>query len=190
VRTVRADPWYTWELRDQYNQTPNPPPSSAPATTEELRVAHNIAIAEGDDARARDRQRELVDRLRVSVAMPFTDGTSLLGEQFSPGAAPALTLYFRAAGAAPSDLQFRIDSMVTAKPRLSLVQADLTTRQVNEPFALPARGWKRGYIYSLRSEIRQRPGAERFLGYFEQDRRGTTPRPSSGADTISLLELR
>jgi hypothetical protein len=190
VRTVRADPWYTWELRDQYGQTPNPPPTSAPGTPEELRVAHNIAVAEGDDARAHDREAELVDRLRVSVAVPFTDGTSLLGELFTRGVAPALTLYFHAVGPARSDLQFHIDSTVTAKPRFSLVGVDSTTRQVNETFALPARAWKRGYIYSLRSEIRQRPGSERYVGYFESVDRRTAPRLANGAESVTLLDLR
>jgi hypothetical protein len=191
VRTVRPDPWYTWELRDHFGQSPNPRPQDAPRTTEDLRIAHNAALAAGDDERARDLQQRLVDRIRVSVAVPFNDGTQLLGEELIPGAAPVLALYFKAVGPARGEIQFRIDSQVVSRPAFSLVGADPATRQVNEPFPLPAKAWKRGYIYSLRNEIRQRPGAERFTGYFESpDRHGPGPQPANGIDSITLLDLK
>jgi hypothetical protein len=56
--------------------------------------------------------------------------------------------------------------------------------------SLPARGWKRGYIYSATSELRQRPGTERFTGYFVTDGKSMPPHPANGSTGIVLLTLR
>jgi hypothetical protein len=190
VRTVRPDPWYTWELRDHFGQTPNDVPSTPPATPEELRIAHNAALATGDEARAKQTEDALRAQLRVSIGVPFTDGSTLIGEQHMQGAADKLALYFRAAGPAPSDWNFRVDGTLEAKPPLSLVPADSVVREMGEPFTLPARTWKRGYIYSVTSELRQRPGTERFNGYFVTDGKSMPPRPANGSASILLLTLR
>jgi hypothetical protein len=190
IRTVKADPWYTWELRDQFGQTPNDVPATPPVTPEELRIAHNAALATGDDARAREYENALRAQLRLSIGVPFTDGSALIGEQTTQGAADKLALYFRAAGPMASDSNFRIDGTVEAKPSLSLVPADSVVRELGEPFALPARTWKRGYVYSVTSELRKRPGTERFTGYFVTDGKSMPPRPVNGTPSIALLVLR
>jgi hypothetical protein len=190
IRTVRPDPWHTWELRDQFGQTPNDVPATPPTTPEELRIAHNAALATGDEARAKQYEDALRAQLRLSISMPFTDGTALLGERLTQGAANKLTLYFRAAAAMACECTFRIDAAVEARAPLSLVPPDTVVRQVGEPFPLAPRTWKQGYIYSVTSELRPRPGTERFVGYFESDGKSMPPRPASGGNGIVLVVLR
>jgi hypothetical protein len=186
---VRPDPWATWELRDHFGQTPNEVPATPPSTPEELRIAHNAAVATGDEARAKQYEDALLAQLRVSISMPFTGGLALLGERLTQGAADKLALYFRAGGPTASDCNFRIDGTVEARPPLSLVPPDSVVREVGEPFALPMRTWKQGYIYSVASELRQRPGTERFAGYFVTDGKSTPPRAATGSKTISLVVM-
>jgi hypothetical protein len=189
IRTVRPDPWRTWELRDQFGQTPNDVPATPPVTPEELRIAHNAALAIGDEARAKEYENALRAQVRVSVGVPFTDGSALIGERYTKGAADTLALYFRAAGPTASETNFRVDGAIDAKPPLSLVPADTVVRELGEPFPLPARTWKHGYIYSVTSEIRKRPGTESFTGYFVTDGKSMPPRPANGSAKVSLLVL-
>ncbi|HEX4447346.1 MAG TPA: glycosyltransferase family 39 protein, partial [Polyangiaceae bacterium] len=117
MRTVRPDAWATWELRDEFGQTPNPLPGASPATLDELRVAHNAAVASGDAGRAGEYQTRLLARLDARPSTKFSDGTVLLGERFKRGADPILELYFLAPGPSPvPDRQFEIQSVVQSAP--------------------------------------------------------------------------
>ncbi len=191
IRSVRPDRWYTWELREQFGQTPNPAPEGEPATLEEFRIAHNVAVAEGDPARAERYLTEVVARLDSQAATKFTDGTLLLGEQYTEGVAPSLRVFFQAAGPADvEDRQFEIQSVVVKAPFLSLVKADKKAKSVGMPLAIPPRLWKPGFIYVDRTEIRQRPGLEHFTGFFTGGKDATRPKPVDGAREITLLTLR
>jgi hypothetical protein len=192
IRTVRPDPRYTWELREQFGQTPNPSPSSdpPPGTIEELRIAHNVAVATGDSERATEYEKQFVGQLDSSATAKFTDGTLLLGEQYTGGVAPALCLFFLAAGPAAADaLQFEIQSVVQKTPRWSLVRADKGARAVGMPFAIPPKLWKAGFIYVDRTVIHHRPGVERFTGFFEGGKGTTQPKAVDGVHEIPLLTL-
>ena len=191
IRTVRADPWYTWELRAQFEQTPNPPPAGEPSTLEEIRIAHNIAVADGDSARADHYLAELATRIDSQAATKFTDGTLLLGEIYTGGVAPVLRVFFQAAGPADTDdRQFDIQSVIVKAPLLSLVRADNKVRAVGMPLAIPPRLWKAGFIYVDRTEIRQRPGVEYFTGFFTGGQEATRPKAVDGQREIPLLTLR
>jgi hypothetical protein len=190
VRTVRADRWYTWELREQFGQTPNPAPERPPVTLDEFRIAHNVAVAEGDSGRAEQYLAEVVARLDSQAATTFTDGSRLLGERYTPGIAPMLGVFFLAAGpASADDQQFDIQSIVTKAPRLSLVRADDEAEPVGMPLAIPPKLWKADFIYAGRTEIHRRPGLEHFTGSFVGGKDATRPKPVSGAKEISLLTL-
>ncbi len=192
-RTVRPDPWYTWELRDEFGQTPNPlPPFDPPPTTlDGLRIAHNAALATGDAARAEALHSQLAARLDSHAATKYTDGTLLLGEVYTQGVAPVLDVYFQAAGpAAADDLQFDIQAIVERAPIFSLVEADNRPKATGMPLAVPPRLWKPGYIYASHTEIRQRPGRERFVGFFTGGNEAARPRPVDGARDVTLLTLR
>jgi len=189
VVTVRADPWYTWELRDELGQTPNPPPAAEPVTPEELRVAHNIAVAAGDGARADAFEAKLVEKLLVYPAATFTDGTRLLGVRVTPGFAPTLEVYLAAAGPSRDGAEFEIETSIRSGPRLSLVAADDAPTVLRPPLLVSPRAWRRGYIYASRSRVGPRPGSEVVSGYFTGLDKGRTPRPRDGSTKIRLLTI-
>jgi hypothetical protein len=189
VRTVRPDPWSTWELRETFGQQPNPAPEGPPQTLEEIRVAHNVALAAGDPARAADLQKQLVGQLEATTAK-FTDGTLLLGQRFTRGVAPVLDLYFEASGpAAADDIQFDIKSVIERAPVVSLVGPDDKVKAVGMPLVTPPRLWKAGFIYADHTEIRHRPGREVYTGFFIGGSDQNRPRPVDGGDLV-LLTLR
>jgi Dolichyl-phosphate-mannose-protein mannosyltransferase len=189
VRALRPDPWYTWELRQAFGQAPNPVPDRPPQTLDELRIAHNAATAAGDSARAAELRKQIVNQLDANTAT-FTDGTQLLGERFTRGVAPALDLYFLAAGpAVADDIQFDIKSVVERPPLFSLVGADDKIKAVGMPFVIPPRIWKAGFIYLDHTEIRHRPGREAYSGFFIGGSDQTRPKEVDGND-LPLLTLR
>jgi hypothetical protein len=166
MRTVRADPYWTWELRAHFGQVPNPLPGAPPVGREELRIAHNMAVASGDTALAQRLQAKLLAAVDRRAATAYDDGTKLLGALFVPGVAPELVVYFLSAGPSTADQAFDIYSEVVQPERWSLVPADPTVKAVglNVPFSTTL--WKAGFIYASTSEIRRRPGRERFFGYW------------------------
>ena len=186
VRSVRPDPWYTWELRDEFGQSPNPVPEGPPQTLDAIRIAHNAAVVAGDQARAAELQKQLVAGLDA-VTATFTDGTLLLGEHYARGVAPMLDLYFLAAGpAVADDIQFDIRSVIQRAPLLSIVEADDKAKAVGMPLAIPPRFWKAGFIYADHTEIRHRPGREVYTGFFIGGTDQTRPKEVDGNDVVLL----
>jgi 4-amino-4-deoxy-L-arabinose transferase-like glycosyltransferase len=181
VRTIRPDPWGTWELREHYEQSPNPAPREAPSSLEQIRIAHNVAVAAGDTAGTVEWRGKLMQVIDTSSATTFTDGTRLLGRRFVRGVDPTLEIYFLAAGPLASEFLFEVTSVVEAAPPLSLVPPDDKVKKYGPPFALSPRLWRSGFIYVERVDVRHRPGRERFSGYFETQATGnaTTPAPGS-----------
>ncbi|HLK41626.1 MAG TPA: glycosyltransferase family 39 protein [Polyangiaceae bacterium] len=188
VRSIRPDPYYTWELRDHLGQGPNTAPLADPVTRDELRVAHDIAVVEQDADRATRYFRALEAQLDTEPATTFSDGTRVLGVRYTPGVAPVLEVYFLAAGPTPTEDQFEIESLVWQKAPWSLVRADDKVRVVGVPFVVPTTLWKSGYIYVERAEIRHRPGREAFAGYFISPK-GSPPKPRDGPARLPLLSL-
>jgi hypothetical protein len=58
------------------------------------------------------------------------------------------------------------------------------------PLAIPPRMWKTGFIYASHTEIRHRPGRERFVGFFVGGPDLSRPKPVDGARDVPLLTLR
>jgi len=187
IYRVRPDAFLTWELRHHYGQEPNPEPSAPPETLEQLRVAHNLAISR-NDAEAADGRRAALEAKLARLAVRYDDGTVLLGTHLERGVAPRLGTYFLAAGPSPNELQFAIRSRVIAAKRCSLVGADPKERTVGIPFALPPSLWRPGYLYASHTEIRSRPGRERFYGAFYSRNGGAVPKPVTGPTKVTLLE--
>jgi hypothetical protein len=187
VRTVRADPWYTWQLRDAYGQSPNPVPRDAPRTLDDVSMAHNAAIAAGDIALAKSYEKQLVDALGSGHVVRFSDGIGLLGEQLTAGVAPELALYFLAPGPAETDYEFKVESILDRKRALSLVPPDDVPAKFGAPFTIPPTLWKKGFIYVDRVEIRFRPGNERFYGGLASPDRRAPPQTSDGSGSVLLL---
>jgi hypothetical protein len=160
VRTIRRDAWRTWELRDAWGQTPNPPPESDPVTPDELRIAHNVAVASGRSATAVDLSKRLEGSLDESIAADLAGGARLLGRRMVKGVAPVLELYFVAGSSSADDAQVKITSETQPSPSFSLVPRDDKTKEVGMPFVIPPKLWRPGYVYVDRTEVAPRPGKE------------------------------
>ncbi len=189
VRTIRRDDWVTWELRDALGQQPNPYPTGEPHTLEQLRIAHNIAVAKGETDKASGLEQQLMRRLDTRVAAAFDDGTRLLGQLYEPGVAKELTLMFRAPGAGKDDWEFALDSKVEKKKPLSLVPPDNKTEQGGAPFDVPPPLWKTNFIYAEHAVIHKRPGREVFQGRFEPLEKGHPYPKLVGGSEVHLLDL-
>lgn len=156
-REVVADPWLTWELRTHFGQTAEVP-AGAPVTLEQKRIAHNIAVAAGDEGRARGLLEEIGKAL-TPVHAGFDDGSELVGTTYHEGARSLLTLYVLAGGPSAADVQLTVRSRVVKGAALSLTIADPTEREVGIPVGLAPQRWKKGFLYSDPVAIRKRPGA-------------------------------
>ncbi|HTQ45328.1 MAG TPA: glycosyltransferase family 39 protein [Polyangiaceae bacterium] len=190
VRTIRPDAWATWELRDALGQQPNPYPTDTPHTLEQLRIAHNIAVAKGDTDAATALEQKILGQLDTHVAAAFDDGTRLLGQKYESGVQKELTLMFRAPGAAHDDWEFALDSQVVKRKPLSLVAPDSKIEQGGAPFRVPPTLWRTGFFYAEHAVIHKRPGREHFQGRFEPLERGKpVPKLVGGTGEVSLLDL-
>jgi hypothetical protein len=185
LRRIVPSPFIAWELRDRFDLTPNEPPTAAPVTFEEQRIAHNIAVSRGDVAGAEKWLTALLAGSNRSAAHIFKDGNELLGTRLEHASSFVYSVYFRAAGPDPSEPELAMHSVVEAAPAGSLVEKDGVTAEVGMPFAIPASRWKRGYVYDSITEIIHRIGQERWYGAFR------APRDSfrDPGPTLELLRL-
>ena len=186
-REIAPDPWRTWELRIHFGQFAGVP-ATAPQTFEEKRIAHNLAVFQGDAARASALAAELERDLRPLHAR-FDDGTELVGTTFHEGARSLLTLLVRASGPTKGDTQLTVKSRVTERATLSTTMADPTEREVGIPLAVAPQRWRAGFLYADPVPIRKRPGTEVFRAQFWSRDRTPFPRPASGA-AVEVLTLR
>jgi hypothetical protein len=186
LRDVVADPFATWELRHHLAQEPIEEPGGAPVTDEQLRIAHNLAVARGDGASAEKLLAKLLQGSNQTLRTRYSDGTELLGAKYEEGASRVLTLYFRTGDAVEPGADFAVHSRVVEGLSWSLVPADWQVRDVGLPSALPRKFWKRGFVYSSVTEILKRPGKERFYGSF---RGPSAPGAIGRKEPLTLLEL-
>ena len=162
IRSVRADPWVTWEWRTLLGQSA-PAPTTAPVSTDDLRIAHNAALARGDAAGAAQLRAALEARFNLPVSARFAGGTTLLGGVQRRGARRSVTLYF-VAGAFAGDARFSVRAKVEAPPRFSTLPADPAVLEIAGAPAWPTSLWRPGAIYSIQAVYRKRPGTEVLSG--------------------------
>ncbi|WP_437575102.1 ArnT family glycosyltransferase [Sorangium sp. So ce887] len=189
-REIVPDPFLTWELRTHFGQ-PAEPPAGPPETLEQKRIAHNIALAAGDDARAAALRAEITAAL-APLGARFDDGTELLGTTFHEGARSLLTIVVRAGGPATSDVALTVRSRVVERAPLSTTMADPVDREVGLPTAISPQRWRAGFLYADPVPIRKRPGTEVFWASLRARDRGRAPRlvDSGGAPEVEVLRLR
>jgi hypothetical protein len=185
LRDIEPDPWAAWELSEHFGEHQVEPPSTVPEDLEQLRIAHNAALARGDEARA----RELLSRLTQEASLPscaYDDGTRVAAVHFERGSSDVLTVLLEAGPASSGDRRFRIDSTVEAPPVFSLTPKDPTLREVGLPTVVPPALWKPRYLYSSVTEVLKRPGRERYFGRFVG---AGAPVPGTGSEICNLLVL-
>ncbi|HWZ88896.1 MAG TPA: hypothetical protein VNW92_08600, partial [Polyangiaceae bacterium] len=186
LRRIAPDPFLTWELRDRFELSPNEPPTIPPVTFEDLRIAQNIAVSRGDEAKAERLRAALLTGCDVSARRSFGDGDELLGTRLERSASFVFTVYFRAAGPDSNEPELVMHSVIEAAPTGSLVAKDSTVADVGVPFAIPPSRWKRGYVYASVTEIIKRIGRERWYGTFRAAREAGNRDPAA---TLELLRL-
>ncbi|XXY53106.1 glycosyltransferase family 39 protein [Sorangium sp. So ce269] len=189
-REIAPDPFLTWELRAHFGQ-PAEPPAGAPETLEQKRIAHNIALAAGDGARAAALLAEISAAL-APLGARFDDGTELLGTTFHEGARSLLTIFVRAGGPAASDVALSVRSRVVERAPLSTTMADPIYRDVGLPTAISPQRWRAGFLYADPVPIRKRPGTEVFWASLRARDRGRAPAlvDRGGASEVEVLRLR
>jgi hypothetical protein len=170
LREVTPDPYLTWELRDRFGFGPNPPPDAAPAGFEQIRIAHNIAVALGDAANAEHWLTQLLSGCDRSHQRSFPDGDALLGSRLERGTSLVFSVYFLAAGPDPNDPELAMRSVVQSSPWGSLVAPDDKLADVGMPFTIPASRWHSGYVYASITEVIRRIGRERWYAKFQSPR--------------------
>lgn len=187
IYTVVPDPFVTWELRHHLDQTPNPAPTVPAKTFEQKRIAHNVAVAAGDTALAARLRQELEGELDRTTATHYPDGIELLGTRVTKGVVEKLGVYFLASGPIDPDAMFHIKSEVERDAKWSLVKAPERIRSVGMPFDMPTPLWQEGMIYRSMSEIRPRPGFERYSGTWGVRRPGPRLPAIIRAPAVALL---
>lgn len=188
-RAIVPDAYLTWELRAHFGQ-PVEAPKEPPRSLEQKRIAHNIAVAAGDSARAGELRAE-IERELSPLHARFEGGTELVGTTFHAGARPLLSIYILASGPTSADVQLTVKSRVERRPALSLTMADPTEREVGIPLAIAPQRWRAGFLYSDRVPIRKRPGTEVFRASFWVRGKGSAPRRAGDeAASVEVLTLR
>ena len=185
LRRVVPDAYSSWELRDRFGLTPNPPPAGLPANLEQIRVAHNVAVSRGDRVGAEHWLAQLLAGCDASHSRTFADGDVLLGSRLERGASLVLDVYFRASGPDPDEPELAMRSVLEAAPRSSLVPRDDASAEVGMPFVIPASRWKAGYVYASLTEIIRRIGHERWYAAF----RAARQRGSAASAEFEILRL-
>lgn len=165
VVTMQFDPYATWEWRTHLDQ-PAEIPTAAPTTMEEKRIAHNIAVASGDAARADALAKELRAQMLAESTAALTDGSELFGVHRIGGVSPRLEMYFRASTAPDGDMQFSVRTVVVAKKPLSFIEPDTLDREIGSMMMMPTRLWKKGFLYKAVATLYSRVGVEKYTGGF------------------------
>jgi hypothetical protein len=179
--TTTPDEFETWEWRVHLDQ-PATPPSRAPVTLDETRIAHNAAVARGDAAEAQRLLAQIRGELVREVETQYEDDHELMGVRVTHGVKPTLEIWFRAGGPTTHDSIFAVRSSIVKKNPLSLVPIDTVDREMAWPPALSSKLWKAGFVYKFEAVLNHRIGLERYFGAW---RNGV--RPKHGSETIDLV---
>jgi hypothetical protein len=186
-RTV-SDPFATWEWRTHLGQDATPP-NVEPVTPEQIRIAHNVAVASGDMARAQSLRERLEALLSREVIADYTQGIKLLGVHKVAGVGARYdAIFFAGEGPTPGEAQFGVHARVVAKSPLSWVRPDPLVRDLSMPMTMPANLWKRGMIYACPLWLFHRTGVETYETVFWS--RDGKPAPERVGGPLDILTLR
>lgn len=189
IRQVVPDPWVTWEWRSLLGQQPVEPPRGQPHTLEQLRIAHNVALAQGDTAAAARLRQDLQRRLDIPLTARWQGDTALLGTAHHRQGARSLTPYLLAGTLRPG-AKLAIHARVTGRRFLSTLPVDPADLDIAYRPPIPMELWVPGRIYSVPVVYRHRAGHEEFkLGLVLPDRGRGPTRADGGPEWIPLLRL-
>jgi 4-amino-4-deoxy-L-arabinose transferase-like glycosyltransferase len=181
------DPWMTWELRTHLGQEA-PLPTGEPRTLDEIRIAHNVAVARGDAAEAARWRQRLEAALDLTVAAKYDHGVNLIGSRITDGVEPRLETYFECTGGM-TEAAFNVRTRMEKQGAFSLIPPDPTDREMAQGPLLPTRLWKQGMIYETHADLTHRIGVERYMGYWMPREGLQAPRRADGEPHTTLAVL-
>jgi hypothetical protein len=182
VRSIRPSAWTTWEWRTLLGQA-GPAPVGVPITTDELRIAHNLAVERGDAGASAHWRAALEARFNLKLGARYDGGTALIGAEQNRGAQRSVTMFFLA-GTLPGDDRFAVRAKVIAPPRWSTLPVDPLNLETAGGPNCPTSLWRRGQIYAVRIVIRKRPGTEAWSGAWTPG-----PRRTDASNALEILQL-
>jgi 4-amino-4-deoxy-L-arabinose transferase-like glycosyltransferase len=181
------DAWETWEWRTHLGQSVPAPPGD-PATLDQLRIAHNVAIAGGDAAGAARWRKRIDDQLDHGPAASFTQGLRLVGVRVTGGAQPVIENWFECGGPM-TEASFNVRSTVVAREPFSTIDADPTDRNMAPPPTIPTKLWRPGFLYATRVVQNHRIGRERYLGTWASRDGAAAPHRTDGKAETTIAEI-
>ena len=187
IRTVRPDPWYTWELRDEFGADPEPAAAVRPPAGDARRSAHRSQRRRRGGRSARARTRFRPSSWRGSTRKP-PRSTPTVRSCSASATRRASRRRSTSSSRQPArrrqtTLQFDIQAVVERAPLRRLSRPTERSKAAGMPFVIPPRLWKSGFIYVDHTEIRHRPGRERFFGFFIGGPDATGRSPSTARAT-------
>ncbi len=172
------DPFRTWELRDALG-LPSPVPNATPTTVDELRIAHNIAVHEGDSARAAELSAKLARLVGKPPAIQFSSGVRLQGVDVHDGPAIVVTLFWETdASFKRADAIFHLKCKILAPPPLWKAPIDYFEKEMATMPVIHPGSWKPGYLYTHRFIAIHRVGREECRGSFSEEYRPVAGDPN------------
>ena len=181
------DPFATWEWNHHFG-LPTDSPHIAPLTLEDVRIAHNIALARGDMAAAKAMRTKLEASFAGTLHLDYSGDIHLLGMTVDKGAAVVFSLYWEAGPKfVPFEGDYLVRSKVDAPPALWPSAIDYFEKEVAPFCPLRPSLYRPGFIYTQRFLAMRRVGKERFYGFFAGG--PTKPALPSGAESVDLVTL-
>lgn len=183
------DAFLTWEWRTHLGQDA-PPPSAEPRSLDEMRIAHNAAVARGDAAAA-ERWREKIDRqIDRTVAARFDDGTRIVGARVVAGALPRLETWFEAGDGPRGDAVFVVRSAIERAEPLSWIPQSSVECDHAWWTPIPPKLHKSGFLYVSPVVLYHRVGYERYAGAWRSRDGSRPPARTDGQPFTTLAVVR
>jgi len=181
------DPWAAWEWEDALDLDPTSP-SWVPSTFEELRIAHNVAVAHGDKGQAQQLGERVIAAMEDKTRVDLTGDVHILGRTVDRGGAvPVVTILWQAGPAyEQADIHFSVMCTVLGPPRLWFSKTDYFEKEVAPEMVMRPQLWKPGHLYAERFVVMHRIGTEACLGAFSPG----PVHPAQGPESFGLFVLR
>jgi hypothetical protein len=188
-RSVGAspDPWLTWEWRTHLGQSASLP-TGEPATLDQMRIAHNVAVASGDQAAAARWRKRIDDQLDHAPAVTFSQGLRLIGVRVTKGAQPLIENWFECGGPL-GDTTFNVRSTMVARAPWSLIDPDTTDRSMAPAPSISTKLWRPGFLYVTDVVQNHRIGLERYLGAWASRDGSAVPQRGDGKAETTLADV-
>jgi hypothetical protein len=183
----QPDPWLTWEWRTHLGQ-PAFPPTGNPVTLDQLRIAHNVAVSQGDTAGA-ERWREKIEAaIDRGVTAKYDSFVTLIGVRRIDGVEPRLETWWETTSDGTGDVAFAVTSLLVGRAKYSLIPGAGPERDMGQQPEISTKLWKAGFIYSTQVVLNHRIGIERYSGHWStRDGSAVPQRVDRKPDTTLLV---